>query len=175
MVRESQYQKAEYKRLERYWKKRISDLYERVDIYEKEIEKLKVERKRRSATLQQQLFAQFKILNARGEIKDLCTIFEEEVHKIPPAGAGECAAPKLLQYAYLNHLEPVAMAEFWWGDSPKTEIRRHGYFYPSCKGKCGPILKYMLQGLNVEPNPLSNVCGVGTELKSCMKMNICLL
>ena len=95
----------------------------------------------------------------------MCTIFEEEVHKIPPAGAGECAAPKLLQYAYLNHLEPVAMAEFWWGDSPKTEIRRHGYFYPSCKGKCGPILKYMLQGLNVEPNPLSDACGVETELE----------
>ncbi len=165
MIRESQFQKAEYKRLERYWKKRISDLHERVDAYEKEIERFKVERKRRSAALQKELFAQFKILNVRGEIKDLCTIFEEEVHKIPPAGAGECAAPKLLQYAYLNHLEPVAMAEFWWGDSPKTEIRRHGYFYPSCKGKCGPILKYMLQGLNVEPNPLSDACGVETELE----------
>ncbi len=165
MIRESQFQKAEYKRLERYWKKRISDLHERVDVYEKKIERLKVERKRRSAALQKELFAQLKILNARREIKDLCTIFEEEVHKIPPAGAGECAAPKLLQYAYLNHLEPVAMAEFWWGDSPKTEIRRHGYFYPSCKGKCGPILKYMLQGLNVEPNPLSNTCEVETELE----------
>ena len=46
------------------------------------------------------------------------------------------------------------MAEFWWGDSPKNEIRRHGCYYPACKGKCEPILKHMLQGLSVEENPL---------------------
>lgn len=74
--------------------------------------------------------------------------------KISPAGAGECAAPKLLQYAYKHQLKPIAMAEFWWGDSPKAEIRHHGYYYPACKGKCEPILKHMLQGLEVEENPL---------------------
>ena len=95
------------------------------------------------------------MLNARGEIKDLCTIFEQTVHKTPPAGAGECALPKLLQYAYLHQLKPLAMAEFWWGNSPKTEVRHHGYYYPSCKGKCEPILQHMLQGLKVDKNPLS--------------------
>ena len=96
------------------------------------------------------------MLNANGEIKNLCTIFKQTVQKTPPAGAGECAAPKLLQYAYLHQLKPIAMAEFWWGNSPKAEIRHHGYYYPACKGKCEPILKHMLQGLDVEPNPLSN-------------------
>lgn len=155
LVRESQYQKAEFKRLERGWKERIKTLEEEVITFETEIEKLKNERKQRSAALQQKLFEQFRMLNAKGEIKDLCTIFEQTVHKIPPAGAGECALPKLLQYAYLHQLKPLAMAEFWWGNSPKTEVRHHGYYYPSCKGKCEPILQHMLQGLEVDGNPLS--------------------
>ena len=154
LVRESQYQKAEFKRLEREWKERIKTLEEEVITFETEIEKLKNERKQRSAALQQKLFEQFRMLNAKGEIKDLCTIFEQTVHKIPPAGAGECALPKLLQYAYLHQLKPLAMGEFWWGNSPKNEIRRHGHFYPSCSGKCAPILKHMLIGLEVDPNPL---------------------
>lgn len=155
LIRESQYQKAEFKRLERGWKERINTLEEEVITFETEIEKLKNERKQRSAALQQKLFEQFRMLNAKGEIKDLCTIFEQTVHKIPPAGAGECALPKLLQYAYLHQLKPLAMAEFWWGNSPKTEVRHHGYYYPSCKGKCEPILQHMLQGLKVDGNPLS--------------------
>lgn len=159
MIRESQFQKAELKRTERQWKERIAALQEQANVFTARIETLKVERKSRSAALQQKLFGQFKMLNARGEVKDLCDIFSHTVQKTPPAGAGECAAPKLLQYAYLNHLKPIAMAEFWWGDSPKTEIRRHGYYYPACKGKCEPILGHMLQGLDVEPNPLTaNAC-----------------
>ena len=154
MIKESQYQKAEFKRLERESKKCIEELNERLALYEANIESLKTERKMRSAALQQKLFEQFRMLNARGEEQDLCRIFEQTVHKTPPAGAGECALPKLLQYAYLHQLEPLAMGEFWWGQSPKTEIRHHGYFYPSCKGKCEPILKHMLQGLEVEENPL---------------------
>ena len=155
LIRESQYQKAEFKRLERGWKERIKTLEKEIATFETETDKLKTERKKRSAALQQKLFEQFRMLNARGEIKDLCTIFEQTVHKTPPAGAGECALPKLLQYAYLHQLEPLAMAEFWWGNSPKTEVRLHGYYYPSCKGKCEPILQHMLQGLKVDKNPLS--------------------
>lgn len=155
MIRESQHQKAEYKRLEKEWKSRIFAIQAEVEAHEVRIENLKTERKVRSADLQQWLFGQFKMLNRLGEVKDLCAIFEQTVQKTPPAGAGECAAPKLLQYAYLHGMKPLAMAEFWWGDSPKTEIRRHGYYYPACKGKCEPILKHMLQGLDVEPDPLS--------------------
>ena len=154
MIRESQFQKAELKRLERSLKEHLSSLQKETDTYVSQIEALKNERKSRSATLQQQLFEQFRLLNARGEVKDLCSIFTHTVHKIPPAGAGECAAPKLLQYAYFHHYRPVAMAEFWWGDSPKAEIRHHGHYYPACKGKCEPILGHMLQGLEVEENPL---------------------
>ena len=153
MIRESQYQKAEFKRLERYWKEQISEIKTELESFSSQIEALKAERRNRSAALQQKLFQQFNFLNAKGETKNLCAIFEETVQNTPPAGAGECAAPKLLQYAYLSGLSPIAMAEFWWGESPKTEIRHHGYYYPSCRGKCEPILRHMLQGLNVEPAP----------------------
>lgn len=154
MIHESQFQKAELKRMERRWKEIIAELQARADTFTRQIETLKMERKTRSAALQQKLFEQFRLLNARGEIKDIYTIFNQTAQKVPPAGTGECAAPKLLQYAFLHHLKPVAMAEFWWGNSPKAEIRRHGYYYPACKGKCEPILGHMLQGLEVEHNPL---------------------
>lgn len=154
LIRESQFQKAEYKRLERSWKARITTLQTQTEDWERRISALKSERKTRSAALQQKLFEQFGMLNYRGEIKNLCEIFGQTVHKTPPAGAGECAAPKLLQQAYLHGWKPIAMAEFWWGDSPKTEIRHHGHYYPACKGKCGPILQHMLQGLQVEENPM---------------------
>ena len=165
LIRESQYQKAEYKRLEKKWKKRLEELEMEVRHFDIEIERLKTERKERSAALQRKLFEQFRMLNAQGEVKDLYTIFEQTVQKVPPAGAGECALPKLLQYAYLHQLKPLAMAEFWWGDSPKNEIRHHGYCYPSCKGKCEPILQHMLQGLEVDENPLLNPVHEEEELE----------
>ena len=154
LIRESQFQKAEYKRLERSWKARITTLQTQTEDWERRISALKSERKTRSAALQQKLFEQFGMLNYRGEVKNLCEIFGQTVHKTPPAGAGECAAPKLLQQAYLHGWKPITMAEFWWGDSPKTEIRHHGHYYPACKGKCEPILQHMLQGLQVEENPM---------------------
>lgn len=154
LIRESQFQKAEYKRLEHSWKIRIATLRMQTENWERRISTLKAKRKARSAALQQKLFEQFGMLNYRGEVKNLSEIFKQTVHKMPPAGAGECAAPKLLQQAYLHGWKPIAMAEFWWGDSPKTEIRHHGHYYPACKGKCEPILQHMLQGLQVEENPM---------------------
>lgn len=167
LIRESQFQKAEYKRLERSWKDKIASLQVEAGNWEKQIQELKTERKVRSAALQQQLFEQFRMLNYRGEVITLCDIFEQTVHKTPPAGAGECAAPKLLQQAYLHHWKPIAMAEFWWGNSPKNEVRHHGYYYPACKGKCEPILRHMLQGLKVEANPMQQEAERGNE-----KLNI---
>lgn len=122
-----------------------------------EVESLRKERSSRSAALQKELFSKFRMLNAKGEIRDLCNIFATTPQHTPPAGAGECAAPKLLQYAYLNHLHPLCMAEFWWGNSPKGEVRQHGNFYPSCNSKCKPILLYMMQGLEVDANPLETI------------------
>lgn len=154
LIKKSQRTNAEYKQMKREMQAFVEEEQAAVNQLEQEIEQLKQERKRRSAALQRKLFEQFRIMNARGEVKDLCELFAPTSQGTPPAGAGECAAPKLLQYAYLHQLEPIAMAEFWWGDSPKTEIRHHGYYYPACKGKCEPILHHMLQGLRVDENPL---------------------
>ncbi|MFR6417969.1 MAG: RluA family pseudouridine synthase [Parabacteroides distasonis] len=154
LIKESQHMKAAHKLTKKSLRSILEEDQAKVDRLEQEIEQLKQERKRRSAALQRKLFEQFRILNARGEVKDLCELFAPTSQGAPPAGAGECAAPKLLQYAYQHQLEPIAMAEFWWGDSPKTEIRHHGYYYPACKGKCEPILHHMLQGLRVDENPL---------------------
>jgi len=117
--------------------------------------------KQMSQDLQLWLFRQYKMLNARGEEKDLVDIWHDyhssprirQKFPLPPGGTGDCCAPKLLQYAYQHHLKPVCMAEFWWGESPKSEIRHHEQFYPACRGKCKPVLTWMMQGLNVDPNP----------------------
>ena len=165
LIKESQFQKAELKRMEREWKNRIAAIQHEIDVFTNEIAYFKDVRTDKSIELQQRLFDQYHLFNAREEIESLCDIFEQTVHRAPPAGAGECAAPKLLQYAYLHQLKPVAMAEFWWGNSPVGEIRKHGYFYPACKGKCEPILKHMLQGLDVEENPLAKDVYKDTELE----------
>ncbi|WP_166424274.1 RluA family pseudouridine synthase [Paraglaciecola sp. 20A4] len=125
-----------------------------LDEFEERIQSLKKQRKTLSAQLQQRLFEQYQFLNGLGEKKSLAAIFSDTVMRTPPAGAGECAAPKLLHYAYANNLTPVAMAEFWWGASPKSQVRKHKQFYPACIGKCQPILNHMLQGLTVEENQL---------------------
>lgn len=119
----------------------------------KDIDNLKNERKSRSQALQQWLFSHFIMLNANGERRDLLDIFSDTPIKFPPSGAGECCAPKLLQYAFLNGMRPLRIAEFWWGESPKREIRHHLHFYPACRGRCLPILSFMMQGLNVDDDP----------------------
>lgn len=120
------------------------------------IKALKLERKTLSASLQKRIHEQYQFLNALGDTKNLIDIFKITDLGQPPAAAGECAAPKLFQYAYLNNLKPIAMAEFYWGISPTAEVRKHGQFYPSCRGRCEPILGHMMKGLNVEPNPIES-------------------
>lgn len=154
LIKESQFMKAELKRI----KKRFKEEEDRITIClkdkEEKLNRLKQKRKQLSDDLQQWLFKQFRVLNGLGEESNLLDIFSNTVGHIPPAGAGECCAPKLLQYAYKHHFHPVCMAEFWWGASPKTEIRHHLHYYPACRGKCKPILEFMLKGLSVEDNPL---------------------
>ena len=154
LVRESQFQKAELKRATARWQQQIAESEAALAPLKASVVAMKEERKRRSAALQRWLFEQFKVLNAYGKEKSLLDIFAEYSGIIPPGGAGECAAPKLLQYAYLNSLTPIAVAEFWVGASPQGEVRRDGCFYGACKSKCEPILGYMLQGLDVEENAL---------------------
>lgn len=106
-----------------------------------------------SAQLQDWLFAQYKVLNAKGESRDIKSIFADS-GLIAPGGTGECAAPKLLQYAYSHGMHPIAIGEFWYGLPKGGQVRQQGRFYPACTGKCGPLLTFMMQGLDVEPNPL---------------------
>lgn len=129
------------------------------------IEALKQERKTLSASLQKQIHEHYKFLNAKGETKDLIGIFKSTDLGKPPAAAGECAAPKLFQYAYENKLKPIAMGEFYWGISPSAEVRKHGQFYPSCRSRCEPILGFMMQGLDVEPNPIETAGVFNGELE----------
>lgn len=142
------------KDLSRAWDARIAAARAELEKLNHAITHLKSLRRDYSNYLQHRIFSQYRFLDANGEIRDLPGIFEETIFKVPPAGAGECAAPKLLQYAYQKGYQPVALAEFWWGQSPKSAIRRHGDYYPACRGKCEPILGHMLVGLDVEPNPL---------------------
>lgn len=151
LIKESQFLKAEMKRSLAKVEEDLAILKYELEGKQNYIDSLRKERKERSLKLQDRLFEQFIICNAKGETKTLLDIFSPVK---PPSGAGECCAPKLLQYAYTHQYKPVCMAEFWWGNSPKTLIRRPGKFYPSCSSKCKPILSFMLQGLNVERNPL---------------------
>lgn len=115
--------------------------------HEREINDLKAKRRKHSNQLQNKIFDHYHFLNSKGETKSLRDIFKVIGHKNPPVGAGECAGPKLLQYAFQNQLKPVALAEFWWGQSPKSTTWKHGNFYDACKEKCEPIFEHMLAGL----------------------------
>ncbi len=164
LTQESLSDNYQFKDLNRYWKKKLAGSKAVLDKYVTEIEALKAERRQRSNALQQRLFDQYTFFNARLEEKSLWHLFKDTAQHRPPAGAGECAAPKLLQYAYLHDLKPIAMAEFWWGASPKSEVRNHKQYYPACRGKCEPILGHMLQGLNVDENPMLQNPAEGKEI-----------
>lgn len=174
MIRESQYMKAELHRTKKRYAALLEAAEAEVEAYNRKIAELKSARKRKSDQLQRWLFSQFIFQNARGERKDLLSIFRnyyllhspksvlathyaamgEQITLFPPSGTGECCEPKLLQYAFTHGMRPIEMAMFWWGEPPKTEIRQHGQFYPACNGKCKPLLTWMLKGMNVAANAL---------------------
>ena len=154
LIAESQFQKAELKRLKKRYEVENQRILEVNTKRNAEIQRLKELRKQMSAELQNYLFSNFVMLNALGEQRNLLDIFNDYNGTIPPSGSGECCAPKLLQYAYSQHYKPLQIAEFWWGASPVGELRRHLDFYPACRGKCKPILDFMLRGLRIADNPL---------------------
>lgn len=153
LIKQSLHDKRQLTMLTNKWNQLIEADRTRLAQFEHDIESLKNERKERSFTLQQQLFDQYVFLNKDGKSKSLHDIFSLTAFGKPPAAAGECATPKLLQFAFANGYKPLAMAEFWWGASPKSEIRKHKQFYPACTGKCKPILAHMLEGMPVDENP----------------------
>jgi len=165
LIKQSLRDKWELQVLTHKWNERLNATRLQLAQFDDQIEALKKERKEKSAALQQQLFEQYSFLNKDGKTRSLQSIFSETVFGKPPAAAGECATPKLLQYAFIHGLEPLAMAEFWWGASPKSEIRKHRQFYPACTGKCQPILKHMLEGIPMDANPLLKNHGENTTLK----------
>ena len=160
------------KKMTKYWNFQIENAQKEVNILLEEINQLKEERRLKSGALQQKLFAEYSFLNQFGERKSIGEIFNDN----PPAGAGECAAPKLLHYAFEHQLKPIAMAEFWWGQSPKSEIRKHKQFYPACKSKCEPILlSHMLKGLDMEANPFQENPAEGKEIEIVYEDDILLV
>ena len=179
MTRQSQFLKAELQRKKKAYAEQITAAQTVVDSCQEQITAWKRERKMKSDRLQRWLFSQFSLLNAYEERKNLLDIFRDYYLQnspartkaansanetateraaqaclapslLPPSGAGECCEPKLLQYAFLHGYKPISMAMFWWGPSPKTEIRQHGNYYPACNGKCKPILEWMLEGIDVD-------------------------
>ncbi|SFN35309.1 tRNA pseudouridine32 synthase / 23S rRNA pseudouridine746 synthase [Paenimyroides ummariense] len=153
LIKQSLYDKHLLKELTNNFETELNSIKKEISILTNQIEILKNLRKTKSNALQNWLFTNYTFLNAESEEKSLLDIFKTALHSQPPAGAGECCAPKLFQYAYKNNLKPIALAEFWWGQSPKSEVRKHKQFYPSCWGKCEPILSHMLKGLQVDENP----------------------
>lgn len=149
LIRESQYEKAELRRLKAAWKLKIENISLQIEALTQNISSLKVLRAEKSERLQKWIFDQFVVRNVIGEEATVTEIFLGQ-GLTPPGGTGECAAPKLLQYARLHNLQPLAMGEFWFGQSPSGPVRTHGHFYPSCTSKCGPLLGFMLKGLETE-------------------------
>ena len=149
LIRESQFEKAELKRLKTSWEERIGELRRKFEETERKITELKKERARRSDELQKWIFDSFIVRNASGEQSSVRDIFAEK-GLIPPGGTGECAAPKLLNHAFSTGLRPLAMGELWYGKPSGTAVRVHGHFYPSCTSKCGPLLGFMLRGMELE-------------------------
>ena len=157
-------EKKQLQAIKTKWQMQLSELEQAHGKLVDELNHLKKRRKTLSKNLQKMLFAQYQFLNIDGEVEDLNAIFANLPEHTPAAGAGDCAAPKLLQHAFQNRLKPIAMGEFWWGAAPKSAVRQHKNFYPSCFSKCQPILGHMLKGLNVEQSPLLNNPAEGKEL-----------
>lgn len=157
MIRQSQFEKAELHRLKKRMADRLAPFADRLDKAKSRLDAMKEKRRADSEALQRWLFDNFRVLNARGESRSLSEIFADSPMGIPPSGAGECCAPKLLQAAYLRGWRPVSMAEYWYGSPKGGEVRIHGEHYPACRGKCLPVLGWMLRGLSVDP-PLDDGC-----------------
>lgn len=164
LSKESIKDKNKLRDLNTHWDEQIDKAAVPLNQLFDELTNLKEKRKTLSAKLQKKLFSQYRFLNINGVEKNLNDIFENTAKPIPPAGSGECAAPKLLHYAFKMGLKPLALAEFWWGTSPKSEIRQHRNFYAACQSKCQPILSHMLDGMEIDENPLLTNPGIGKSI-----------
>lgn len=165
LIKESQYMKAELRRLKAKCKDMIAVRQGKVEAITDRVRQLKTERQQRSDSLQRWLFGRFVMMNSRGETKNLMEIFKDTAIGIPPSGSGECCEPRLLQYAFANRLKPRAMAMMWLGNSPQGLVRNHESYYPACQGRCKPILQWMLEGIETDPDHIYSGCDSGKKLK----------
>lgn len=156
LIQQSNYYQWQFKMLSNKMTEMVSEHEIKLKAYQDKISSLKEKRKKFSNSLQQKIFESYEFLDFNNNRRNLTEIFPFEEGEKPPAGSGDCSAPKLLQYAYLNNLTPIALGEFWWGASPLSEIRKHKHFYHSCNKRCRPILGHMLGGLDVEDDPFIN-------------------
>ena len=154
LAKQSVDQKNQLKELKAHFRQRIEVAEQALHKLTDVIAALKKYRKIQSKELQERVFDNYNFLNMNGVKKKLKVLFSENGHGQPASGTGDCAAPKLLQYAFSHSLKPIALAEFWWGRAPESEIRQHGNFYGACQGKCQPILAHMLEGMKIDDNPL---------------------
>lgn len=150
LARERLHLQCGYKRLARGLQADISTLEESLAPRQARLALLLEERQARSLALQEQVFDACFVRNARGASRTVAEIFVDNGKQRPPSGTGDCAAPRLLQYAFSRGLRPLALAEFWWGTPPPSAVRRQGAFYPPCRGRCRPLLGFMLQGMDVD-------------------------
>ena len=157
LANESKKEQLILKNLKKEIQATLEALNAKISLIQDEITALKEKRTNQSIALQQQLFNAYRLVNFNGEASTVLDVFKAFNGDIPPSGTGECALPKLLHFAALNQLKPICFAEFWWGQSPVGEIRKHGHFYPACRAKCEPILGFMLQGLSVAKNPILSI------------------
>ncbi len=149
LQRESQHQKGEIKRLEKRLKEGVTKVKQRFQKLQDRLSEMVDQRRKMSHNLQKEMFESYRVVNGRGEWRSLYKIFDDSLKRLPPSGAGECAAPKLLHYALTNKMKPIALGEFWYGNSPKGEVRHHAHFYGACQSRCYPILTFMLEGVDV--------------------------
>jgi len=158
---DSQYDRKERRAHKQYWNERLSALDTQLDEFEQKLVRLKNERARLSRKFQKRLFSQYQLIDAKGYQQPLMGFFDGQ---LPSSGAGDCAGPKLLQYANSKDLAPLALAEFWWGAAPADGVRHHGHYYPACRGKCYPLLPFMLNGIDVAPMPEHYSNGIDSGL-----------
>ena len=174
LIQESFNNQFYYKELEEYYKNKVAEKRKELAAFDDEVASIKKERKEKSNYLQQTLFSKYAFLNHKKESRSLLDIFNNPAIK-PPAGSGDCSAPKLLQHAFLNDLTPICMAEFWWGISPNSAIRKHKNFYPACQGRCKPILTHMLGGIEMDENLLLENLAENQELEIVYEDNVLLI
>ncbi len=159
LARESAYDKHQQKALRQQWQQTLQSLSEQLEADTTVLAELKAKQAKLAAQLEQSIHSQYRFVNQFGEYKDLNQLFDETLQ-----GAGDCAIVKLLQYAFSHGLTPLAMAHFWWGQSPAPQMLKHKYFYEASKNKCEPILAHMLAGIAIDDNPLEQNPAEGKEL-----------